>query len=65
MLNEHAITYQDRLSVADLDYLAKKANKLGRSGREVIRVIQEEDSEGIHIYYQVTGHGQTRAEREV
>lgn len=55
MLHEHAITYQDRLSVADLDYIAKKANKLGRCGREVVRVHEETDSEGTHVYYDVTG----------
>lgn len=53
MLHEHAITYQDRLNVADLDYLAKKANKLGRSGKEVVRVHEERDMEGTHVYFDV------------
>jgi len=55
MLHEHAITYKDRLSVADLDYMAKKANKLGRIGREVVHVHQETDLEGTHVYFDVTG----------
>lgn len=55
MVNEHAITYKNSLSIADIDYLAKKANKLGRCGREVVRVYRNEDSEGIHVYYEVTG----------
>ena len=55
MLHEHAITYQDQLSIADLDYITKKANKLGRSGREVLRVHEEKDSEGTHVYFDVTG----------
>ena len=54
MLHEHAITYKDRLSVADLDYLVKKANKLGRSGRNVVNVNEETDKEGTHIFYYVT-----------
>lgn len=55
MLNEHAITYQDRLSMADLDYITKKANKLGRSGRDIVRVYEEKDAEGTHVYFYVTG----------
>lgn len=55
MLNEHAITYIDKISMKDLDYLVKKANRLGKSGREVVRVYQQEDSEGCHVYFEVTG----------
>lgn len=67
MLIEHAITYQDRLSIADLDYIIKKANKLGRSGREVTRVHEETDAEGTHVYFDVTGmkSEQRRDESEV
>ncbi len=53
MRHEHAITYQDRLAIADLDYLVKKANKLGRHGKEIIRVHEESDDEGIHVYFDV------------
>lgn len=62
MLHEHAITYTDRLSVADLDYLARKANRLGKCGRDVVNVYEERDSEGIHVYYDVRGRdiGQTK-----
>ncbi len=55
MLHEHAITYKDRLSIADLDYIVKKANRLGRSGRDVIRVHEETDLEGTHVYFDVMG----------
>ncbi len=55
MLNEHAITYQERISVADLDYLVKKSNRLGKNGRDVVRVFQQEDAEGAHVYFEVTG----------
>ena len=54
MLHEHAITYQDRLSIADLDYITKKANRLGRIGREVVNVHEETDVEGTHLYFDVT-----------
>lgn len=54
MLTEHAITYRERVTIQDLDYLVKKANRLGKSGREVVRVYQEEDSEGYHVYFEVT-----------
>lgn len=55
MLHEHAITYQEKLSIADLEYIIKKSNKLGRAGREVVRVHEECDSEGTHVYFDVTG----------
>ncbi len=55
MLHEHAITYKDRISMSDLDYIIKKSNRLGRSGREVLRVHEESDAEGIHVYFDVTG----------
>ena len=55
MLNEHALTYQGRLSTVDLEYLAVKANRLGSKGGKIMRVFQEEDEEGIHIYYEVIG----------
>jgi len=55
MLHEHAITYKDRLSVVDLEYLAIKANKLGQSGRGIISVNEEKDLNGTHIYFDVIG----------
>lgn len=53
MVTEHAISYKDKLSVEDLNYLIKKANRLGLSNRSIIRVYQEEDDEGIHVYFSV------------
>ncbi len=58
MLNEHAITYQDKLSVRELDYIVKKANKIGRKGREVTRVHQDEDAEGVHIYFETEANNE-------
>lgn len=66
MLHEHAVTYKDRLSIADLDYIVKKSNKLGKVGREVLRVHEESDAEGTHVYFDVTGmHEQRRNPEEV
>lgn len=67
MFHEHAITYQDRLSIADLDYIIKKANKLGRLGREVVRVHEESDAEGVHVYFDIVGgmNEQRRTESEI
>ena len=53
MRNEHAITYQDKIAMKDLDYLVKKANRLGMIGKEVVHVYQTEDSEGYHVYFEV------------
>jgi hypothetical protein len=67
MLHEHAITYKDRLSIADLDYIIKKANRLGKGERDVVCVHEETDSEGTHLYFDVVGgiFGKTRADEEV
>jgi hypothetical protein len=67
MLHHHAITYNDRLSLADLDYLVKKANKLGHKGTEVVRVHEEADAEGVHVYFDITGgkNEQRRTESEI
>jgi hypothetical protein len=66
MLHEHAVTYKDRLTIADLDYIVKKANKLGVTGRGILRVHEESDSEGTHVYFDVTGmHEQGRTTKEV
>lgn len=53
MRNEHAITYRDKISMKDLEYLVKKSNRLGMIGKEVVHVYQTEDSEGFHVYFEV------------
>lgn len=53
MRHEHAITYQGYLTIAQLDYVAQKANKLGRFGKELVRVYEESDDEGTHVYFDV------------
>lgn len=65
MLHEHAITYREKLSMADLDYIVKKANKIGRSGREVLRVHEETDAEGTHVYFDTTGMSHLSSKDEV
>lgn len=55
MVNEHAKTVQENISLEDLDYMIKKANKLGESGRKIQRVFAQEDAEGKHIYFEVQG----------
>jgi len=55
MINEHALTYKDKITAEDLDYLAKKANRLGLVNRQLIRAFQEEDKEGMHVYFSVEG----------
>lgn len=60
MLHEHAVTYQGRLTMADLDYIVRKSNKLGCAGRHVIRVSQEIDPEGTHVFFEVTGLSESR-----
>lgn len=53
MLREHAVTYRDNLSVSQLDYLCKKAVRIGSLGKIITRVYQEEDAEGVHVYFEI------------
>lgn len=53
MQREHAITYSEPLTVAQIQYLCQKANKLGKRHKHISRVYQEEDAEGKHVYFEV------------
>jgi transcriptional regulator len=53
MLREHAVTYREKISIDQLDYLVKKAVRIGGLGKIITRVYQEEDDEGFHVYYEV------------
>lgn len=53
MVNEHAKTVVEEITMEDLDYMVKKANKLGLANRQIVRVFSEKDNEGEHIYFQV------------
>jgi len=55
MINEHAVTYKQSLDIEDLDYIIKKANRLGLRNRQLVRVYQEKDSDGTHLYFSVQG----------
>lgn len=55
MRTDHAIVITDRKSLAEMaEYLARKANRLGIQGREIVRVYIEEDIEGKHVYFETT-----------
>ena len=55
MINEHAVTYKEELTLEQINYIVKKANRLGLSQRQLIRVSKEEDAEGSHLYFAVEG----------
>lgn len=55
MLHEHAVTYDKKLTIEELNYIVKKANKLGKIDRDVLDVHEESDEEGTHVYFNVTG----------
>ena len=52
MIQEHAKTIEKEISMVDLEYLIKKAHKIGLSGRQLTRVYAQEDEEGKHIYFE-------------
>lgn len=53
MRNEHAIAYKEKVSMKELEYLIRKANRLGIIGNEIVHVYQTEDDEGFHVYFEV------------
>ena len=55
MINEHALTVKGEITLEELNYLVKKANRLGMQNRAIVRVYAQEDNEGKHIYYEVEG----------
>lgn len=54
MINEHAISYKEKLTIEDLEYLVLKSNRIGKSGRDIIRVYHQSDREGTHVYFEAT-----------
>lgn len=65
MIHEHALTYENKLSIEQLDYLAKKANKLGGLGRQLISVHEEKDVEGTHVYFDLIQEKNAHAARAI
>lgn len=53
MVTEHALTYQEKLSVSNIEYITTKANRLGRIGKQLMRVYSQQDREGTHIYFEL------------
>lgn len=52
MIQEHAKTIKSEISAADLEYMVKKAHRIGLSGRQLLRVYSQEDEEGRHFYFE-------------
>jgi len=59
MIVEHALTYNNKLSASNIEYLTTKANRLGRIGKQLMRVYSQEDAEGTHIYFEVQNSSPT------
>lgn len=63
MAKEHVLTIkgvENDLNVEDLNYIVRKANRLGLVNREVHRVFYEEDSEGWHVFFECDGPGKLK-----
>jgi len=55
MRTDHVIVIPDQqvhVPAQLLEYMARKANRLGLQGREISRVYTQTDSEGEHIYFE-------------
>jgi Holliday junction resolvase RusA-like endonuclease len=55
MIKEHVTTFKDQITIEDLEFVVKKANKIGLKRRGVYRVFMEEDGDGKHIYFECQG----------
>lgn len=55
MIHEHAVTAKDEINIEQLNYLVKKANKLGMNNRMIVNVTMEQDDEGKHYYFLCEG----------
>lgn len=55
MINEHAIAFKDKLSLEDLNYIIKKANRLGLNSRQLTSIYKEEGDHITHVYFVVEG----------
>ena len=54
MINEHALTVasEGKVTLEQIDYLVKKANRLGMQQRQISHVFAQDDVEGQHIYFE-------------
>lgn len=64
MINEHVTTVKTELSLEDLNYMVRKANRLGMKDRQLIRCFMEEDDEGKHYYFECEGMKERASENE-
>ena len=55
MIEEHALAVHENISLEDLNYLIKKANRLGLSSREIARVYEYKEGDTRHIYFEAEG----------
>ncbi|MEN8236116.1 MAG: hypothetical protein ABFQ95_00985 [Pseudomonadota bacterium] len=53
MIEEHAITIHGEINLDDLEYLAKKANRIGRNGRSLIGVKIERKDDKREVFFVV------------
>lgn len=53
MRTDHAIVIcKEKPLVEVVEYISRKANRLGMQGREIVRVYIQEDVEGKHVYFE-------------
>ncbi len=53
MTTEHAITIKNDVTLSDLEYLIKKANRIGKLDKDILRIFIESDEDGQHVYYDI------------
>lgn len=52
MIQEHAKTVKGEITMDDLEFMVKKAHRMGLAGWQLTRVYSQEDGEGKHIYFE-------------
>lgn len=53
MIQEHALEVDGEITCEDLEYMIKKANRLGKSDREITHVYMLTNEMHKHIYFEV------------
>lgn len=48
---EHVICYEDTLNSSDIEYICRKSNAIGLSGRDIHKVYTVHDGFSKHLYF--------------
>jgi hypothetical protein len=65
MVTEYAARVSRNIDYTDLQYLCKKANKLGKEGFSIVRVFSKEDGDKIDIFFEIQSQHEVSIQRRI